>query len=94
LNKQSWTADGGGPPAWGLGGGKKTTVKIVYVANYVQTPRTWTDGPMAGSCKYRDEPSGSGATELDSIILYDTWSPVNQQEIHLFMHNTKLRVWK
>jgi hypothetical protein len=23
-------------------------------------------GPVAGSCKYRDEPSGSGATELIS----------------------------
>jgi hypothetical protein len=24
LNKQSWTADKGGPPAWGLGGGLTT----------------------------------------------------------------------
>jgi hypothetical protein len=24
LNKQSWTADTGGPPAWGLGGGLTT----------------------------------------------------------------------
>jgi hypothetical protein len=24
----------------------------------------WSQGPVAGSCEYGDEPSGSGATEL------------------------------
>jgi hypothetical protein len=26
-------------------------------------------GPVAGSCEYGDEPSGSGATELDTHLV-------------------------
>jgi hypothetical protein len=44
FNKQSRTADGGGPPAWGLDVGLTTpTVKNEFVTKRHKRPRTWTD---------------------------------------------------
>jgi hypothetical protein len=44
LNKQSWTADRGGPPACGLGVGLTTPHrKNKLVTKTLKKPRTWTD---------------------------------------------------
>ena len=44
LNKQPWTADRGGPPAWGLVEGLTTPHrKKETVTNLLNKPRKWTD---------------------------------------------------
>ena len=44
LNKQLWTADRGGPPAWGLVEGLTTPLhKKETVTNTLDKPRNWTD---------------------------------------------------
>ena len=44
LNKQPWTADSGGPPAWGLVEGLTTLHrKKETVTNPLDKPRNWTD---------------------------------------------------
>ena len=44
LNKQPWTADRGGPPAWRLVGGLTTPHrKKETVTNPLDKPRNWTD---------------------------------------------------
>ena len=59
LNKQSWTADRGGPPAWGLVEGLTTPrCKKEIVTNPLDKPRNWTDSLVrpqlkALACKTR-----------------------------------------
>jgi len=55
LNKQTRTADMGGPPDWGLGEGEQLNVKKQLVTKCHTRPRNW-----AGSCEYGNEPSDSG----------------------------------
>ena len=44
LNKQPWTANRGGPPAWGLVKGLTTPhLKKGTVMNPLDKPQNWTD---------------------------------------------------
>ncbi|KAJ4430951.1 hypothetical protein ANN_19544 [Periplaneta americana] len=65
LNKQSWTADKGGPPAWGLGEGLTTHHrKKQLVTNSYSKPRNRTDSlarPQQRN-KHATEPSPGAST--------------------------------
>jgi len=41
LDKQSWTADRGGLPVWGLGEGLTTPPHNQLVTKYYTRPKTW-----------------------------------------------------
>ena len=69
LNKQSWTADRGDPPAWGLVEGLTTPhYKKETVTNPLDNPRNWTDSLVRPQKMDKDMRFGTWNVT--------TWSPV------------------